>query len=537
MSLPSAHLDTFARDSLPPPEQWPELLFELEALQYPEALNCAAALVDEALAEGHGERLALRSDAGSWTYAALGEASDAVARVLVEQLDLVPGNRVLLRSPNTPMLVAAWLGVLKAGGVVVATMPLLRAGELAYIIDKAQIVHALCDHRLVDAVQEAGAKAGCLRQLLSWGEGGELEARMAQAPAGFETVATRSDDVALIAFTSGTTGQPKAAMHSHRDVLAAADVVGGHLLDTAPDDVYAGSPPIAFTFGLGAQLVFPLRFRAAAALAESPAPEPLLDFAARHGVTCLFTAPTAYRVMLPLIAGHDLSALRRCVSAGEPLPQPVSDQWHEATGIRIIDGLGTTEMMHIFIAARPEEAKPGAIGRALPGYRACVLDEHDQPAPPGSVGRLAVKGPTGCRYMADARQRDYVVNGWNVTGDRVYQDEEGYFWFQARNDDMIISSGYNIAGPEVEAALLTHPAVAQCAVVGVEDAERGQVVKAFVVPAAGHEPGADLAAALQAHAKREIAPYKYPRQVEFLEDLPKTPTGKVQRFLLRQRGA
>ncbi len=535
MTLPSAHVDRFASEQLPPPQLWPEFRFELPELHYPEALNCARVLITDAVAEGHGERIALRSDSGNMSYAALEAASNRIARVLVEQAGLVPGNRVLLRSPNSPMLVAAWLGVLKAGGIVVATMPLLRAGELAYIIDKAQITHALGDAGLAEALEAARTDKPVLRECLYWGQGGTLEAAMAAAAADFDPVATRSDDVALIAFTSGTTGKPKAAMHFHRDVLAQADVVARHLLRTGPDDIYAGSPPIAFTFGLGAQLVFPLRFRACAALAENPAPGALLEFAARHRVTCLFTAPTAYRVMLPLLQDHDLASLQRCVSAGEPLPATIADEWEAATGIRIIDGLGSTEMMHIFISAAGRDIRPGAVGRALPGYTACLLDDAGAELPPGSTGRLAVKGPTGCRYMDDPRQRDYVVNGWNVTGDMFHQDADGYFWFRARNDDMIISSGYNIAGPEVEAALLTHPAVAQCAVVGAADPERGQIVRAFVVCAAGVSPDEALVKALQEHVKNSIAPYKYPRRVSFLEDLPRTPTGKIQRFMLRQR--
>lgn len=534
MSTYTAHVDLFARARLPPPELCPEFLFELPELHYPERLNCGVALLDEAVAEGHGSRIALYSDSGNWTYAELLERTNQIANVLVADLGVVPGNRVLLRSANNPMLVACWLAVMKAGAVAVTTMPMLRAKELAVMAERAQIDYAICDARLAEELRLAAQAGGRMGRIVTFGNA-ELERLMSRHPVTFDNVATAQDDVCLLAFTSGTTGIPKATMHFHRDVLAMRDIVGRRLLELRNDDVCVGSPPLGFTFGLGALLVFPLGCRAAVALVEQPAPENLLAAVQKFRATTLFTAATAYRNMAALAPSYDLSSLRRCISAGETLPKATSDAWHAATGIRIIDGIGATEMIHIFISATGEQIRPGATGKPLPGYRACVLDDHDRPLPRGHAGRLAVKGPTGCRYLDDDRQRSYVRDGWNVTGDIYFVDEDGYFWFQARADDMIVSAGYNIAGPEVEAALLTHPAVKECACVGAPDAERGQIVKAFVVLNEGHAPGAPLVKQLQDFVKQAIAPYKYPRAIEFLQVLPKTPTGKVQRHALRAR--
>ncbi len=523
-------MDTFARDRLPPRDQWPRLHFDLPELRYPPRLNCATVLLDDAVAEGHGDRPAILTDAGPISYRELAARANRIANVLAAA-GLVAGNRVLLRGYNGPELYAAWLAVMKAGAIAVTTMPLLRGAELSAIIAKARPAFALCDHRILGELA-AVAAAGSVGTVIAWGNG-DLESRMAAASDRYANADTAADDVCLLAFTSGTTGQPKACMHFHRDVLAMADVVGRHLLRTSPADVYAGSPPLGFTFGLGALLVFPLRFRAATVPIEAPAPASVLAAIERHGVTCLFTAPFAYRAIAGEIAGRDLSSLKRCVSAGEFLPKAVSDLWFEKTGIRIIDGIGATEMIHIFISAAGEDIRPGSTGKPLPGYRACVLDEAGQELPRGSTGRLAVTGPTGCRYLDDARQLDYVKNGWNVTGDIYRVDDDGYFWFVSRADDMIVSAGYNIAGPEVEWALLAHPAVRECAVIGASDADRGTVVKACVVLAPGRAGDAALVKELQDFVKQRIAPYKYPRVIEFLEALPKTATGKLQRKALR----
>ncbi len=526
-------MDTFARDRLPPKELWPRLHFDLPELQYPARLNCATVLLDDALAEGHGDRPALLTDAGPITYRQLLERANRIANALLDA-GIVPGNRVLLRGYNSAELFAAWLAVMKAGAIAVTTMPMLRAPELLAILAKARPAIALCDHRLLAELNNAVAAKGEIGTIIAWGDG-DLEGRMAKASDRFVNADTAADEVCLLAFTSGTTGQPKACMHFHRDVLAMADVVARHLLHTAPGDIYAGSPPIGFTFGLGSLLVFPLRFRAATVPIEAPAPATILAAIERHRITCLFTAPFAYRALSAELAGHDISSLKRCVSAGEFLPKSVSDTWHEKTGIRIIDGIGATEMIHIFISASGAAIRPGATGKPLPGYLACVLDDDGKPLPPGSTGRLAVTGPTGCRYLDDERQRDYVQGGWNVTGDLYRMDEDGYFWFVARADDMIVSAGYNIAGPEVEWALLAHPAVRECAVIGAPDPERGTVVKACIVLAPERAGDATLTRELQDFVKQRIAPYKYPRIIEYLDALPKTSTGKLQRKALRNR--
>ena len=531
----TAHLDTFVRDRLPPPEAQPEFLFELPELRYPERMNAAVELVDRA----DPSVLAVINDAGSWTYGDLRSLSDRIARLLVEEEGLVPGNRVFLRGPNGAMLFAAWLGILKAGGIVVATMPILRPLEIATILARAQASHAIVDDRCLDDYHSGAARAGTVRSLLTYrgdSGGGELERRIAAAAPGFAPVGTHRDDVALVAFTSGTTGKPKGCVQYHRDVLASADSFARHVLKPRPGQRWACSAPLAFTFGLGMQFVFPFRFGGTAVTIPAPGPQALLETVERHEVNIVATAPTAYKAMLPMLAGHDISSLETCVSAGEHLPAATWHAWNEASGLRIVDGIGATEMMHIFISASGEDIRPGSTGRAVPGYRACVLDEGGKPLPHGT-GRLAVTGPTGCRYFDDERQANYVQRGWNVTGDTYRHDEEGYFWYVARSDDMIVSAGYNIAAPEVENALFAHPAVQECAVVGVPCEERGRKVKAFVVPAPGHAPAPDLARALQEHVKATIAPYKYPRELEFVESLPKTATGKLQRFALRERGA
>ncbi|HEV2866277.1 MAG TPA: AMP-binding protein [Allosphingosinicella sp.] len=529
--MTTAHVDTFIRDRLPPAELQPDFLFTLPELQYPEQLNSAVELIDR----HDSGALAVLNDAGRWTYGEMAQLSDRIARLLAEEEGLVPGNRVFLRGPNNAMLFACWLGVLKAGGVVVATMPMLRAGEVATILKRAEVSHALVDSRTLEDFRAGAAEAGTLRSVLTYdgdSGSGELERRLAAVPGGFVPVATHRDDVALVAFTSGTTGRPKGCVHYHRDVLASCDSFARYVLKPRPGDRWACSAPIAFTFGLGMLLTFPWRFGGTAVTIETPGPKPLLEAVQRHQVTTLATAPTAYKAMLGMLTEHDIGSLRTCVSAGEHLPAATWHAWREATGIAIVDGIGATEMMHIFISAAGDEIRPGATGKAVPGYVAAVLDEDGKPLARGT-GRLAVKGPTGCRYFDDDRQRDYVVDRWNVTGDTYRADEEGYFWYVARSDDMIVSSGYNIAAPEVENALYAHPAVQECAVVGVPCEERGQRVKAFVVPAPGHAPGEALAAELQAHVKATIAPYKYPRDVDFVAALPKTVTGKLQRFALR----
>jgi 2-aminobenzoate-CoA ligase len=460
--------------------------------------------------------------------------------VLTRDLGMVPGNRVLLRAANNPMMVAAYFAVIKAGGVVVATMPLLRAKELSYPLAKAKIALALCDARLADEMEKAKAQSGELRRVVYWGgmEPGSLEMLMAKP--GYDTFAacdTASDDVCLIAFTSGTTGEPKGTMHFHRDMLAICDSYAKHVLRAEPADRFTGSPPLAFTFGLGGLVLFPLRIGASTVLLEKAGPDELLDAIARYKITIPFTAPTAYRAMLGKLKNFDISSLRKCVSAGETLPKATFDAWHAATGIKILDGIGATEMLHIFIGSPEHEVRAGSTGKPVPGYEARILDDEGHDAKPGIVGRLAVRGPTGCRYLADDRQKKYVQNGWNVTGDTYLMDADGYFWYQARSDDMIISAGYNIAGPEVESALLTHAAVAECGVVGCPDEERGQIVKAYVVLRAGIVGDATITRALQDHVKASVAPYKYPRAIEFVTELPKTQTGKLQRFELRKRAA
>jgi 2-aminobenzoate-CoA ligase len=532
--FPSAHVDTFTRDRLPSADQWPALQFTLPELIYPQRLNCARRLLDDALAEGHGDRPAIHWGEQTWTYAQVQAAADRIAHVLVRDCGVVPGNRVLLRGANTPLMFAAWFGVMKAGAVAVTTMPLLRAGELAQIIDKAQVSVALCEHALRAELDAAQVQAPVLTTLLTFGAAdATLDQAMAAHEAPFAAVDTAQDDVALLAFTSGTTGQPKACMHFHRDVLAMCDTFARHIVRATPEDVFCGTPPIAFTFGLGALLAFPFHARASVALPDKASPTAKAEAVQRHRASIIFTSPTAYRALLGQLDDFDLSSVRVCVSAGEHLPRATWEAWCERTGLRIIDGIGATEMIHIFLSARDDDIRPGSTGKPVPGYTATLLDEDGAEITGPGTGLLAVRGPTGCRYMDDERQARYVRNGWNVTGDTYRRDEDGYFWYEARADDMIISSGYNIAGPEVEMALAGHAAVLECAVVGAPDEERGQIVKAYVVLQPGHAPTPALAKELQDFVKARIAPYKYPRAIAFAESLPKTQTGKLQRYRLR----
>lgn len=532
----SAHIDTFARDNLPPRQAWPELIFDLPELRYPAHMNCAAELLDQALARGWRDRVALRAADGRCSYGQLLAQANRIARVLVEDMGLVPGNRVLLRGPNNPMMAASWFGVIKAGGVAVGTMPLLRAKELTEIVDKAQITHALCDKRLEAELEAALPACPSLRSIKYWYDDSadSLERRCATKPGSFSNVDTAAEDVALIAFTSGTTGKPKGTVHFHRDVIAMCDCFPRSCLKLSPQDIVCGTPPLAFTFGLGGLLCFPLRFGASTVLLERLSPDGLLHAIQKFKATICFTAPTFYRQMAQIAKNYSLNSLQQCVSAGEALPDATRQLFRNATGIETIDGIGATEMLHIFISHTPERVRRGATGYAIPGYRATVLDDAGAPCAPGVVGRLAVKGPTGCRYLADERQKVYVQGGWNLTGDAYAMDADGYFYYHARSDDMIVSAGYNIAGPEVEGALLGHEAVAECGVIGVPDEARGQIVKAFVVLKPGYQKTAALAAMLQDHVKNAIAPYKYPRAVEFVDALPRTETGKLQRFRLRR---
>lgn len=535
---PSAHVDTFARDNLPPRDQWPDFL--LDGFDYPERLNAAVELTDRMVEKGFGDHTALIGNGRQRTYKELADWSNRLAHALVEDLKVQPGNRVLIRSANNPAMVACWLAATKAGAVVVNTMPMLRAAELSKIVDKAEITHALCDTRLMDELTACAKNSRHLKTVVGFdgtsNHDAELDRLGLTKSVRFDAVPTGRDDVALLGFTSGTTGSPKATMHFHRDLLIVADGYAKEVLGVTPEDIFVGSPPLAFTFGLGGLAIFPLRFGAAATLLENASPPNMVEIIQTYKATVCFTAPTAYRAMLAAMdEGADLSSLRAAVSAGETLPAPVYTDWMAKTGKPMLDGIGSTEMLHIFISNRFDDHRPACTGKPVTGYEAKILNEDGTEAAPGQVGRLAVRGPTGCRYLADDRQKNYVEGGWNVTGDSFSMDEDGYLHFAARNDDMIISAGYNIAGPEVEAALLAHPAVAECGVVGAPDESRGQIVEAYVVLNDGYDSSPETVKSLQDHVKNTIAPYKYPRSVKFTNALPKTQTGKIQRFRLRDQ--
>jgi 2-aminobenzoate-CoA ligase len=535
---PTAHVDTFTRDHLPPAGQWPDILLDRAEFQYPEYLNAAVELTDRMVDKGFGDHVALIGNGRRRTYKELTDWTNRLAHALVEDFGVKPGNRVLLRSGNNPAMVAAWLAVTKAGAVAVNTMPMLRAGELTKIVDKAQIALALCDNRIADDLVACAKSSAFLKGVVGFdgtsNHDAELDRVALNKPVRFDAIQTGRDDVALLGFTSGTTGEPKATMHFHRDLLIIADGYAREVLRLTPDDVFVGSPPLAFTFGLGGLAIFPLRFGATATLLESASPANMIDIIETYKATISFTSPTAYRAMMAAMdKGADLSSLRLAISAGETLPAPVFQDWTRKTAKPILDGIGTTELLHIFISNRLEDSVAGATGRPVTGYEARIVDDEMRELPDGTVGHLAVRGPTGCRYLADDRQTTYVRDGMNVTGDDFVRDANGVFHFVARADDMIISSGYNIAGPEVEAALLSHADVTECAVVGAPDRDRGQIVQAHVVLKEGVAPDEACVKRLQDHVKATIAPYKYPRSVKFLAALPTTPTGKIQRFKLK----
>ncbi|MFV1875818.1 AMP-binding protein [Nioella sp.] len=536
---PTAHTDTFSRDGLPPEDQWPD--FRLDGFNYPDHLNAGWELTDSMVEKGFGDHTALIGNGRRRTYKELADWTNRLAHVLVEDLGVKPGNRVLIRSANNPAMVAAWLAATKAGAVVVNTMPMLRAGELTKIVEKAEVQFALCDTRLMEDMIACAKTSRFLKSVVGFdgtaNHDAELDRLALTKPVKFESVKTGRDDVALLGFTSGSTGEPKATMHFHRDLLIIADGYAREVLQVTPEDVFVGSPPLAFTFGLGGLAIFPLRFGAAATLLENASPPNMIEIIQQFKATVCFTAPTAYRVMLRAMdEGADLSSLRAAVSAGETLPAPVYDEWMQKTGKPMLDGIGATEMLHIFVTNRFDDHRPACTGRPVTGYEAKVVDDDMTEMPRGEIGRLAVRGPTGCRYLNDDRQTVYVKDGWNITGDSFTMDADGYLHFAARNDDMIVSAGYNIAGPEVEAALLSHAAVAECAVVGAPDEARGHIVEAHVVLAEWHEGNAALVELLQTHVKSTIAPYKYPRRIHFIAALPKTPTGKILRYKLREEG-
>jgi 2-aminobenzoate-CoA ligase len=530
----SGHVDTFCADNAPPLDLWPDRDWTgIPELTYPDWMNCAAELLDSVIAAGHGDRIVFRFASGDWTYQRLYETANRIAHVLVDDLGIVAGNRVLLRGPNNPMLAACWFAVLKAGGVVVCTMPLLREREIRFIAGKAKVSMALTDARVAEECVSALDNGRVVHFNSDAADG--LERMMSDKDPQFSNHRTAADDTAIIAFTSGTTGEGKGTMHSHRDIMAITDCFPRYVLKPSSDDLFCGSPPLAFTYALGGLLLFPMRFGASTLLLENATPPHLVNAIDEYKPTVCFTAPTAYRAMTGMLDGRDVSSLRKCVSAGETLPRTVFDAWHAATGLRIIDGIGATEMLHIFISAAGDDIRPGATGKVVPGYQARVVDDDGRELPPDSVGKLAVRGPTGCRYLDNIeQQKKYVQNGWNLTGDSYRMDADGYFWYQARTDDMIISGGYNIGGPEVENVLLEHAAVGECAVVGEPDEERGQIVKAIIVLRQGHDGNSELVKELQDFVKARIAPYKYPRRIEFAESLPRTNTGKLQRYKLRE---
>ncbi|MEU7632170.1 AMP-binding protein [Nocardia sp. NPDC049220] len=533
MLTPSAYTDTFCRDNLPPATDWPDFVFDLPGLHYPDRLNCATALLDTTVATHGREQPCLHTADQTWTYGDLLDRANQIAHVLTSDFGLVPGNRVLLRAPNTAWLIACWFGIVKAGGVVVTTMPLLRAPELTKLIELTRPLLALCDSRLLDELSAADPALPVVP--VGGPTADDLTARAATKPTLFTDVETAADDVVLLAPTSGTTGIPKATMHFHRDVLANADTFSEYVVAPRRDDVFIGTPPLAFTFGLGGLMVFPLRVGASVVLPEKTDPDTLVDAIEKYAVTVLFTAPTTYKALLKRDDLERVKSLRRCVSAGEHLPEVVYTNFHERTGLRIINGIGGTELLHVFISAADDDIRPGSTGRVVPGYRAEIQDEQGHPVPDGTPGLLAVKGPTGCRYLADPRQRDYVRNGWNMTGDSYTRDADGYFWYHSRSDDMIVSAGYNIGAPEVEAVLDQHPDVVESGVIGIPDADRGMIVHAAVVLRAGVRPDPDKARELQGFFKATAAPYKYPRSIEFVDSLPRNQSGKVQRFKIRER--
>lgn len=528
--------DNFAHDNLPHASLMAECFTGHTDFEFPEDLNCVERLLDRHIAEGNGNREAIRTDDVIWTYDYLYEKANQIAHVLLENLDFKPGNRVLIRSANNPMYVAVWFGILKAGGIVVATMPLLREKELSTMVECAEISHAFCDYRLEEAMLEV--KSPFLKHVITFdgtGEGvSKLETLIGNKPKTFKNYTSKADSLAIIGFTSGTTGKPKMTSHYHKDILLICEAFPKYSLQPTPDDIFTGSPPLGFTFGLGGLVLFPFYYGASTFLIEKPTPEALLQAIQDHNITICFTAPTAWRVLTTKVKDYDISSLRKCVSAGETLPVKVWEDWYEATGLKIIDGIGSTEILHIFISSNEQNMRKGATGLPVRGYEAMIVDNEGNEITDGTPGRLAVRGITGCKYLgSEDKQKEYVQNGWNITGDIFRKDEDGYFWFVARGDDMIISSGYNIAAIEVESVLLAHEDIAECAVVGLPDENRGMLVCAYIVLKDKEKACDELTKSIQDWFKGVAAPYKYPREIRYMDTLPKTETGKIQRFKLK----
>jgi len=540
ISKDTAHVDRYVLDNLPAPEHLPELVYGRPEICYPDRLNCIQELLICHGENGRHGQIAIKSPDQQWTYQELIDRASRVAEALTEDLSFIPGNRVLLHGYNSPMTIAIWCGVLMAGGIVVATMPMLRSMEIIKVCDKAKVNFIMSDVRMMDEIKKVHLHAEGIQTHFYNGHPALSAAtdfeNILQTKSGtFDIVDTASDDPAIIAFTSGTTGQPKGCVHFHKDLLAISDAYAVPILNPKTEDVFLGTPPIAFTFGLGASVVFPLRAGACSLLLEKSSPADLLDAVSRYGVTTIFTAPTAYQRMLPLLEKYDLAGLRHCVSAGETLSASIWLRWQSSTGIKIAEGIGSTEMLHIFLASPAAESRAGATGKILPSYQARIVDEHMQPVADGDVGFLAVRGPTGCRYLDDVRQREYVKQGWNVTGDTYVRDHEGYYTYQARADDIIVSSGYKISGPEVEAVLLDHPAIDECAVIAVPSVERGFDIKAFIVLGQNVDHSAVMADSFKSHVQEHLARYKCPHHITFVTNLPRTGTGKLQRYVLRQQ--
>ncbi len=533
----------------PPRELWPRFGLDFpEAREWPAKLNIAEVLVDDNLKRG--DKPAILYEDRQIKYRELQLMINKFGNAL-KVLDVKPYDRVMLRLPNIPEFIVSSLAVQKLGAVSVPTFTLLKAKELSYIASDCEAKVLITTPSLLEDVEKAKGELKTIRHIvLADAKPSEVEAPYIafdylmddfKEATGLEPVRVDQDEVTLLLYTSGTTGPPKGCIHTHRHYLAVADCYAKNVLQAREDDVWGGPPTMAFAYGHTGLICNPLRHGATTSLVGSGRFEPasMFQLIEKHGISVFYGVPTAYRTMVALKherGKYDFSSLRVCVTAGEPCPPSLYYTIKEFFGCEVLEHMGCTELFNGFISTRFGQVKPGSMGLAVPGYDVRILGDDGNEVKTGEVGHLAVAGPIGIRYWKlPEKQAESVRNGWNHTGDMAYKDEEGFFWFASRSDDIIKTAAYRVSPHEVEEALIKHGAVAEAGVIGVPDLERGQIIKAFIVLKPDHKPSSRLEEELRVFVKDQIAPYKAPKEVEFVKELPKTETGKIRRAELKRK--
>ena len=540
---------------LPPEEMRPEKVYSIPEVQdYPARLNPARELLDRNVEEGRGGKPALLFQDRVITYGALAEQANRLGNVLASH-GVEEEDRVVILSPNQPLSLVANFAALKLGAVPVPASPLLSPPEVSWVINNSEARALLVHTAMLPLVEKARPEFSSEPVVLGLAPPSDELSKadvesvlplMEKADAALEAVLREKDRVGILLYTSGTTGKPKGVVHLVEEILAVADTFGHYGWKLRDDDVVFSPAPLAFAAGYGAMAIIPFRFGAAVSIMPRFEPEAAFETVQQHHATVLTILPTSYRKMLQVEGAEkrfDLSSVRMCTGGGEALTAETYGQWLDRFGLEIFEGFGTTEMFYVFVSvAVTEKAKPGSIGTPVPGYEVKVVSEEGNEVGPGEIGRMVAKGPTGTLYwrpqeengrLMESQRHAVVGKGWNVVGDYLYGDEDGYFWFVSREDDLIKSSGYRIGPEEIEMVILKHPAVADAGVIGVPDPVRGQNTKAFVVLTEGYAPSGELKQEIIDFCRNDIAVYKLPREVEFVETLPRTVTGKLLRRVLR----